>query len=58
MITIKHYSTCQADYPEKPKDEKWQLTTRVPLGDGQVVVQCNDCGAFTIELEKKDASTN
>lgn len=45
---IKHYPTCHADYPEKSEGEQPQAVTRIDLGDGETVVQCNDCGAHVL----------
>jgi len=46
MTQIKHHATCHADYPEKGEGEIPQATTRIELGDGEAIIQCNDCGAF------------
>lgn len=51
-MSIKHYPTCNGDYPEKSEGEEAQKAIRIPLDDNQVVIQCIDCGAF--EVEHKD----
>jgi hypothetical protein len=48
---IEHYPGCNADYPEKPEGEAPQATMLEDIGDGEVVVQCVDCGAFVIEKD-------
>jgi len=57
MVSIKHYPTCNPNYPEKEQGEKAQQTIRIPLDDNQVVVQCVDCGAFGIEHKDNDETT-
>ena len=46
---IRHYQTCNSNYPEKPEGEQAQKVTRIPLDEHQVVLQCVDCGAFEVE---------
>ena len=47
------YPNCTAEYPEKPKEEVPRQLFRVDLGDGEYVMQCGDCGAYT-EVLKDD----
>ena len=54
---IKHYPTCRADYPEKPKGEVPQQTVDIDLGDGTAARTCVDCGAVEIiEVTKHEQS--
>ncbi len=48
MNELVHYPNCHADYPEKPENEAPQSTTEIDLGDNEVAVQCNDCGASVV----------
>ena len=50
---MKHYPTCNPNYPEKEEGEKAQKTIAIPLDDNQEIVQCVDCGAFEVKRKKK-----
>jgi hypothetical protein len=50
---ITHYPGCTGDYPEKPEGEKAQQIETLDIGDGEVVHQCVDCGAFEVIKEAK-----
>lgn len=52
---IKHFDTCNADYPEKVKGELPQEIMEIPMPDGETVRQCVDCGA--IERIKRNQRT-
>jgi hypothetical protein len=49
---IKHFTTCNADYPEKPEDELPQEIMEISIGTmenpGETLLQCVDCGASEI----------
>ncbi len=49
MTRIVHFPTCSADYPEKSALPEEPQITRIDIGDGEVVWQCVDCGAFVLE---------
>lgn len=51
---IIHYPTCTSNYPEKTGEAPQQLTT-MDIGDGEVVVQCVDCGAHKVIRKALDA---
>lgn len=44
-----HHPNCRANYPEKPPGEQPQHIVEIPIDDGEVVLQCSDCGAFIVE---------
>lgn len=46
--SIVHYPGCNADYPEKPEGQQPQQIETLDIGDGEVVHQCVDCGAYVI----------
>jgi ssDNA-binding Zn-finger/Zn-ribbon topoisomerase 1 len=45
---IEHFPTCRATYPEKPEDELPQQIAEIELDEGDVVLQCVDCGAYKV----------
>ena len=47
-MSIKHYGTCRAGYPEKSEGEKPQEVVEIPLDDNEKVLQCSDCGAHEV----------
>ncbi|MFA7523086.1 MAG: hypothetical protein WCY71_09210 [Halothiobacillaceae bacterium] len=56
-FNIKHFDSCSADYPEKPAGEPARAVTTVDLGDGQVALHCNDCGAHVVmTVQSPDAN--
>lgn len=52
MIIIHHYNTCNSNYPEKIKDEN--PVTEIDLGNGTIIYQCVDCGAYKAKLDDSD----
>lgn len=50
---IEHHANCRADYPEKVAGEPARHLTEFPIGDGEHVRQCVDCGAFEIYAVSK-----
>jgi len=52
---IKHYESCTADYPEKKAGERPKEVTPIDLGNGELAINCNDCGAYEI-VEKREAA--
>jgi hypothetical protein len=56
-FNIKHFDSCSANYPEKPAGEPARAMTAVDLGDGQVALHCNDCGAHVVmTVQSPDAN--
>lgn len=56
-FNIKHFDSCSANYPEKPAGEPARAVTAVDLGDGQVALHCNDCGAHVVmSVQSPDAN--
>jgi hypothetical protein len=54
--TIVHYDSCTHKYPEAGKEPPRTLT-KIDLGGGETVYQCNDCGACSIhETRQKKGS--
>lgn len=49
--SITHFPKCTANYPEKPVRERPQKIMEINIDDGEVVLQCSDCGAFVIVKE-------
>ena len=48
---IKHYPSCNSNYPEKPRGEAPRSTTGIDLGE-ETVRTCNDCGAHELVRTK------
>lgn len=65
-MKLIHHLTCTAKYPEKLTGEPPQHITETDIGDGEIVLQCVDCGAFVtarrpIQLEfdfERDINAN
>jgi len=53
---IQHFKTCKTNYPEKPLGETKQAVTKIPIGENENVITCNDCGAFIIEQIKEKSN--
>lgn len=47
-MTFTHHAGCTSDYPEKVEGEAPRSLTKMDIGNGDVVWQCVDCGAFVI----------
>lgn len=47
-LRIAHHSTCNPNYPEKPKGEKPQDVSMMDMGDFGTSYTCGDCGAFVL----------
>lgn len=53
-MTITHYPSCNANYPEKPKNEPPQRIIKEITDDGYWIHTCCDCGAFETNLPNED----
>lgn len=51
MDTIQHHPNCSPYYPEKIQSEAPQAITEIEIDDGEVALQCVDCGAYVIRKE-------
>lgn len=51
-VSLKHHSTCRANYPEKLKYELPQHIEVMKLDDKETVHTCVDCGAFVLTREE------
>jgi hypothetical protein len=50
---FQHHKSCDADYPEKPKNEAPQQLEKSWLNKRELLIQCVDCGAFIIVKKEK-----
>lgn len=52
---IKHYITCNPNYPEKPEGEapREEVVIELDVELDEQVRQCVDCGALVVERKKR-----